>query len=80
MAIEIKGAHVIFHRLLKASDCNSVQAILLCKRTQDAPTHPGHWGLIGGKVENGKTPEETARREVEEELKAIGINLRELVF
>jgi hypothetical protein len=47
MTIKIKGAHVVFHRLLKAANCSSVQAILLCKRTQDAPTPPRHWALIG---------------------------------
>ena len=40
MTIKIKGAHVLFHRLLKAANYSSVQAILLCKRTQDAPTPP----------------------------------------
>lgn len=81
MAIKIEGAHVVFHRLLKAGNCSSVPAILLCKRTQDAPIHPGCWGLVGGTVdEKDETPKETAYREVEEELNAIGINIRELVL
>ena len=64
MTIKIKGAHVVFHRLLKAANCSSVQAILLCKRTQDAPTHPGHWALISGIVENNKSPKERAQRDL----------------
>jgi 8-oxo-dGTP pyrophosphatase MutT (NUDIX family) len=69
----VAGAHVVFHRLLKASlegvsPEKYVQAVLLCKRTQDAPIHPGYWGLFGGQVEN-ETPIEAVRREVREELK-----------
>ena len=81
MAKEFEGAHVVFHKLLKAGNCSSVQAILLCKRTQDAPKHPGYWGLIGGTVEDDdKSSEERARIEVKEELETIGINQDELVF
>lgn len=69
----IAGAHVVFHRHLKVSPDGVspekyVQAVLLCKRTQNAPIHPGHWGLFGGKVEN-ETPIEAVKREVKEELK-----------
>ena len=70
----VKGAHVVFHRILKVSPEGvspekSVQAILLCKRTQDAPIHPGYWGRFGGTVDNGEAPAEAAKREVREELK-----------
>jgi 8-oxo-dGTP pyrophosphatase MutT (NUDIX family) len=71
--MSVAGAHVVFHRLLRvtpdgASPENFVQAVLLCKRTQNAPIHPGYWGLFGGKVEN-ETPMDAVKREVREELK-----------
>lgn len=84
---EIKGAHVVLHRLLKAGidcpDCkrkskNYIRAVLLCKRTQDAPTHPGYWALFGGKLKENEPPQEAALREVAEELAVIGIDGKEL--
>jgi len=42
-------------------------------RTSNAPTHPDCWGLFGGKIERGETPEMAVKREAQEEL---GINLR----
>jgi 8-oxo-dGTP pyrophosphatase MutT (NUDIX family) len=72
----IVGAHVVFHRLVKASRVTardeSVQVVLLCKRTQDAPIHPGYWALFGGKLKRpDEQPKEAAKREVEEELGLI---------
>jgi 8-oxo-dGTP pyrophosphatase MutT (NUDIX family) len=69
----IVGAHVLFHRTLKTTQKGVtpeqfVLAVLLCKRTLDAPVHPGHWGLFGGKLDPGEKPEEAAVREVQEEL------------
>ena len=88
MIMKIEGAHVVLHGLLKTSkDCPNckrkskdyIQAVLLCKRTQDAPIHPGYWGLFGGTVDNkDKTPLETAYREVCEELAVIGADGKEL--
>ncbi len=73
-----EGAHVVFHRLLNAGNCHSVQAVLLCKRTQDAPIHPGYWALFGGKVENNELPRQAVRREVAEELEIIGVKTKNL--
>lgn len=42
--------------------------VLLMHRTSDAPTHPDYWGLFGGKIENGETPEMAVKREAQEEL------------
>jgi 8-oxo-dGTP pyrophosphatase MutT (NUDIX family) len=50
---------------------------LLCKRTQDAPTYPGYWALIGGKLNDGEEPAAGALREVEEEL---GISSTEIAL
>lgn len=41
--------------------------LALQRRTQDAPYAPGKLGLFGGWVEDGETPDECIKREVEEE-------------
>src|SRR5262245_17278657 len=65
------GAHVVLHRRL-STGTGSIVAVLLCKRTLNAPIHPGHWSLFGGKLETGETSRAAAKREVLEEL---GIDL-----
>jgi 8-oxo-dGTP pyrophosphatase MutT (NUDIX family) len=42
-------------------------AVLLQERDEHAPIDPDRWGLSGGHLEPGETPEDGARREVEEE-------------
>jgi 8-oxo-dGTP pyrophosphatase MutT (NUDIX family) len=68
--MKIGGAHIVFHRLLRTSKAKPyfVRAVLLSKRTLDAPMHPGDWGLIGGIVNPGEPPKDAARREAHEEL------------
>jgi 8-oxo-dGTP pyrophosphatase MutT (NUDIX family) len=46
----------------------SVCAILLCKRTHDAPIYPAHWSVFGGWIEKSEQPKDAAIREVREEL------------
>src|SRR5262247_29515 len=75
--MKILGAHVVFHRLLRITSIWSVSAVLLCKRTQDAPMYAGYWGLIGGTLDDGEEPASVALREVEEEL---GIPRAELML
>jgi 8-oxo-dGTP pyrophosphatase MutT (NUDIX family) len=69
----VAGAHVVIYRQLKASRGlareESVRAVVLCKRTQNAPIHPGYWALFGGQLKNSEEPpKDAAIREVEEEL------------
>jgi 8-oxo-dGTP diphosphatase len=42
--------------------------ILLQHRTADAPSFPDYWGLFGGGIEDGETPEQAVKREILEEL------------
>ena len=79
--MKIAGAHVVFHRFLstgkdKKCEKNFIQAVLLCKRTQDAPVHPGYWSLIGGVLEDREDPQDAVLREVEEELEIINYQLQ----
>lgn len=47
-------------------------ALILTKRSSKLRTHPGQWALPGGRVDAGETPEQTALREMDEE---IGLKL-----
>jgi 8-oxo-dGTP pyrophosphatase MutT (NUDIX family) len=37
--------------------------------------YPGHWGLFGGAIDPGEAPEVTLQRELEEELRLVGVEL-----
>lgn len=67
--MKVVGAHVILHRMLPTWG-NQVLAVLLHKRTQDAPTYPGYWGLFGGGLdsEDHGNPLAAVKRELSEEL------------
>ncbi len=52
---------------------NSRGEILLGKRSMNMHTYPGFWGLPGGMPEYGEKLEDTAKREVKEEL---GVDIR----
>lgn len=52
---------------------NSKGEILLGKRDKDMATFPNFWGLPGGMPEHNEKIEDTAKREVKEEL---GINIK----
>jgi len=41
--------------------------VLLFKRSPEETTNPGKYGMLGGHIEKGETPEEALRREVKEE-------------
>ncbi len=75
---KIAGAHVVFYKMVctrvdKKGGAADVQAVLLYKRTQDAPVHRGFWALFGGELKEQEHPKSVLRREVEEELDAGGL-------
>ncbi|MCL5004272.1 MAG: NUDIX domain-containing protein [Patescibacteria group bacterium] len=41
--------------------------VLICKRADDRDHAPGQWEALGGRVEQGETLEQAARREAKEE-------------
>lgn len=49
-------------------------AVLLTRRAAKLRAHAGQWALPGGRVDDGETPADTARRELREEL---GLDLTE---
>lgn len=48
---------------------NPELGLLLQLRDDIAPTYPYHWGLFGGHMEEGETPEAAVWRELDEELR-----------
>jgi 8-oxo-dGTP pyrophosphatase MutT (NUDIX family) len=51
---------------------NQNAAIILTRRASRLKRHAGQWALPGGRTDTGETPEETALRELEEE---VGLRL-----
>lgn len=51
--------------------------ILLLHRDNNTSWYPDSWGIVGGQIEKGETPEQAAKREVKEE---IGIKVTDLRF
>ena len=56
-------------------DCwDKKAALILTRRTSRLKNHPGQWALPGGGIEKGESKEETALRELQEE---VGLNLNQ---
>ena len=54
--------------LVEADDGSGQTAFLLTRRATQMRAHAGQWALPGGRCDPGETPEQTAARELEEEL------------
>lgn len=52
----------------KVANVSGGAAFLLCRRAARMRTHTGQWALPGGRFDPGETAEQTALRELEEEL------------
>jgi len=55
----------------------SKDKILILKRSDDVSTYKGRWACVSGYIEKGETADETARREISEEL---GLEKEDLDF
>ncbi|MEZ4593014.1 MAG: CoA pyrophosphatase [Chloroflexota bacterium] len=51
-----------------APDCEMEAAVLITRRSLNLKKHAGQWALPGGSIDAGETPEETAVRELAEEV------------
>jgi len=51
---------------------------LLLKRHESSKFAPNKWGFPGGKIEEGETASEAARRETEEETSLVVMGLKDL--
>jgi len=66
-----RTAEFIPYRFIDGQYCLFVQ-----KRTKDAPLAPGMFGIFGGHIEDGESPETALFREVREELDYQPHNIR----
>lgn len=62
--IEIKGVEM---RSVVSSVILSGGKVLMLKRPDGCRSFPGRWSLVSGKIEDGESPVEAARREIMEE-------------
>jgi 8-oxo-dGTP diphosphatase len=46
---------------------NDLQILLLKRSSEEETWQPDKWALVGGKIEEGETPEQACRREIKEE-------------
>jgi len=69
VAEEGEGAHL--EGLADPSGWSREAALILTRRASDLRDHPGQWALPGGRVDAGESAEETALRELAEEVSLV---------
>lgn len=67
VTVEGHGADVA--GLPRNGQWSDAPAVLLTRRARTLRSHAGQWALPGGRIDAGETPEETALRELAEEVK-----------
>ena len=60
--------------LTKSGHWSTEAALILTRRAKHLRRHAGQWALPGGRIDDGETPEQTALRELSEE---VGLQLTE---
>ena len=60
--------------LQKSEQWSTQAALILTRRAKSLRGHAGQWALPGGRIDAGETPEQTALRELQEE---VGLQLSE---
>ena len=60
--------------LQKSEQWSTQAALILTRRAKSLRGHAGQWALPGGRIDAGETPEQTALRELQEE---VGLQLTE---
>jgi len=68
VAIDVGGHRPAAVAVTLCTDAAGVPSFLLTRRTSRLRNHAGQWALPGGRVDDGETVEDPARRELEEEL------------
>ena len=72
LAITDEGPGSGLWGLHKSGEWSTQAALILTKRAAHLRRHAGQWALPGGRIDNDETPEETALRELAEE---VGLQL-----
>ena len=62
--VDIEG---ITYKEVVSSVVSKGNRCILERRPMTSRSYPGHWSLVAGKIEEGETPIEAARREIKEE-------------
>ena len=68
LAITDEGTGSSLWGLRTKSDWSAEAALILTRRAKTLSGHAGQWALPGGRVDEGETPEQTALRELHEEV------------
>ncbi len=72
LAITDEGTGSSLWGLRQTRDWSGEAALILTRRAKTLSGHAGQWALPGGRVDEGETPEQTALRELHEE---VGLHL-----
>ena len=72
LAVTVEGFGAGLAGMPRHDVWQTTAALILTRRSLRLRNHPGQWALPGGRIDRGETPEETALREMYEE---VGLRL-----